>query len=61
VSLLNSKQDTFLDHLDKCKQCEQHPFALCKIGDALMREDAIDPVFEQRTNARKVPGVGGFR
>lgn len=28
--------DDFHAHLDKCKQCEEHPFNLCPEGQRLM-------------------------
>ena len=30
----------FHDHLDACTQCREHPFALCEIGAAFMKEEA---------------------
>lgn len=35
----------FHDHLDACRQCEQHPFDLCPIGAALLvAEVQSDPL-----------------
>lgn len=35
----------FHAHLDVCKQCRDHPFALCKVGEPLLlatsEEDAL--------------------
>lgn len=40
-----SALDVFLEHLDVCDQCREHPFALCRTGYELIRksseEDAI--------------------
>lgn len=30
----------FHDHLDACRQCADHPFALCPIGAELLRKEA---------------------
>lgn len=32
--------DIFHAHLDKCEQCREHPFNLCKEGAGLLREAA---------------------
>jgi len=32
----------FHEHIDVCKQCEQHPFALCEVGRALLEGTAVD-------------------
>ena len=29
----------FHDHLDVCKQCREHPFALCAAGEKLLVEE----------------------
>jgi hypothetical protein len=31
----------FEDHLDKCEQCENHPFAMCPIGITKLRVAAL--------------------
>jgi hypothetical protein len=28
----------FHDHLDICKQCREHPFSLCLVGEKKMKE-----------------------
>ncbi len=39
----------FHAHLDICSQCEQHPFALCPTGAALLKTAAIGaPPIERR-------------
>lgn len=30
----------FDGHLDVCRQCHDHPFALCPVGEVLLRETA---------------------
>lgn len=37
--------DVFHAHLDKCAQCREHPFSLCKEGERLLMQAAtgIDP------------------
>lgn len=30
----------FHDHLDKCRQCREHPFALCLEGTRLLKQEA---------------------
>lgn len=35
-----SEDETFHQHLGRCKQCADHPFALCVTGDRLIRRDA---------------------
>lgn len=32
--------ETFHGHLDRCAQCERNPFALCPIGQALLKREA---------------------
>lgn len=32
--------DEFHDHLALCRQCREHPFALCSIGAWLLRQAA---------------------
>jgi hypothetical protein len=34
--------DSFYKHLDECRQCREHPFALCAAGSILLRGAAID-------------------
>lgn len=29
--------DAFHKHLDQCRQCREHPFALCRIGSAILQ------------------------
>lgn len=38
--------DAFHAHLDVCKQCRDHPFGLCKIGDTLIRATAEEEAIE---------------
>lgn len=30
--------EQFHAHLEACKQCEDHPFQLCQVGERLLRE-----------------------
>lgn len=32
--------NVFYDHVDVCKQCREHPMALCAAGARLLREAA---------------------
>jgi hypothetical protein len=41
----------FHQHLDVCEQCRDNPFALCVIGDRLLREAA------EAISERPVPTV----
>ena len=38
--------DVFHAHLDVCRQCREHPFALCKFGEALLLKTAEDDALE---------------
>lgn len=41
---VTERMDRFHAHLDECAQCRQHPFALCGVGDSLLRATAADAV-----------------
>lgn len=34
--------DAFHRHLDGCQQCREHPFALCREGEILIRAAALE-------------------
>ncbi len=34
--------ENFNNHLDKCKQCRDHPFALCAAGDKLLKQTVLE-------------------
>lgn len=35
--------NAYHDHLDRCAQCREHPFALCAEGAAALRKEALRP------------------
>lgn len=35
-----SKEMTFSNHIDRCRQCLDHPFDLCPVGARLLQEEA---------------------
>ena len=35
-----SEDEDFHQHLDRCRQCADHPFALCATGLLLLKRDA---------------------
>jgi hypothetical protein len=39
--------DKFHAHLDVCRQCEQHPFELCRVGAALLMGKPIPAAGER--------------
>ena len=39
-----SDESKFHDHLDECKQCREHPFALCTTGATLLRAEVTEVV-----------------
>lgn len=41
----DDKTDKFDGHLDECQQCREHPFALCEVGERLLKEAAVAPSF----------------
>jgi hypothetical protein len=46
-------RDAFHRHLDQCEQCREHPFALCREGDILIRAAAREAEAEQRRQAEE--------
>ena len=38
--------DKFHRHLDVCKQCREHPFAMCGVGDLLLRATVNEVAIE---------------
>ena len=49
MSIIES-MEKFHAHLDMCKQCRDHPFGLCKVGESLLlttpKKDALAGVTE---------------
>ena len=35
-----SEEEDFHQHLDRCRQCADHPFALCVTGERLIKREA---------------------
>jgi hypothetical protein len=33
---------TFHEHLDECRQCREHPFALCPYGAKALQREALE-------------------
>lgn len=42
--------DEFHEHLDRCDQCRNHPFDLCKEGESLLKKAAGQDVSGTNTN-----------
>jgi predicted anti-sigma-YlaC factor YlaD len=36
------RQNRFYEHLDKCKQCREHPMELCAEGARLLQQAATE-------------------
>ncbi len=37
------ENEDFHGHLKRCRQCADHPFALCITGERLLKRDAANP------------------
>lgn len=45
----------FHDHLDKCKQCRENPFALCEVGALLIQITAGRAILELDRIKKETP------
>lgn len=39
---MNSRGHPFHEHLDVCKQCRDHPFGLCPVGQEALKKTVED-------------------
>lgn len=47
-------QDAFLDHVEKCWQCREHPFHLCPEGEQLMEKFGDELFGENNLNNSEI-------
>ncbi len=51
--------NAYHEHLDVCRRCREHPFALCPDGARLLREAALEPEPQPaQTTHRRAPRTG---
>lgn len=54
-AVVTDSMDKFHAHLDECKQCREHPFALCSVGGSLLRSTVFDSVVPEPPKGTCVP------
>lgn len=55
-----TEADRFHEHLDGCRQCQEHPFSLCSTGVDLLRAAAV-AVDQQLADLKKPAAEGEGR